>query len=161
MCLFSVAIVTSTSGPLLLTATRTPPTRYPRGDMQEGQGPPCYPRHRPKKQKGVTHGYVSLNILEAYFSNILDCKYICGKLITKEDDTMKSNEVIKAIMELVGVKPSVLAARLNLKSNAMSGRFKMENISIVKMNEMLRAMDYKLVAVPRETRIPDGGFEVE
>jgi hypothetical protein len=43
----------------------------------------------------------------------------------------------------------------------MSMRMTQDNMSIGKANEMLRAMDYKVVILPREARIPEGGYEVE
>jgi signal recognition particle subunit SEC65 len=74
---------------------------------------------------------------------------------------MKANEAIREVMKATGTKVSDLAFRINKKSNVISERLSQENISIKLMNEMLRAMGYKVVAVPRETRIPEGGFEVE
>jgi hypothetical protein len=74
---------------------------------------------------------------------------------------MKANEAIREVMKATGTKVSDLAFRTNKKSNVISERLSQENISIKLMNEMLRAMGYKVVAVPRETRIPEGGFEVE
>lgn len=74
---------------------------------------------------------------------------------------MIAMEAVKEIMKLKDVRPSVLCDRLGIKSNVLSERFKQKNISLSKLNEMLRLMDYKVVAVPRETRIPEGGFEVE
>lgn len=70
-------------------------------------------------------------------------------------------EAVKEIMKLKDVRPSVLSDRLGIKSNVLSERFTQKNVSLSKLNEMLRLMDYKVVAVPRETRIPEGGFEVE
>lgn len=74
---------------------------------------------------------------------------------------MITMDAFKKIMEIKQVKPAVLCDRLGIKGNVLSERFKQRNISIVKLNEMLRALDYKIVLVPRETKIPDGGFEVE
>lgn len=74
---------------------------------------------------------------------------------------VKAAEVIRAIMARNSIKVSTLAARLNIKSNVLSERLSQPNVSMNKMNEMLRAMDYKIVVLPREARIPDGGFEVD
>lgn len=74
---------------------------------------------------------------------------------------MVAMEVVKEVMKLQGIKPSVLCDRLKIKSNALSERFKLKNVSVEKLNDMLRVMDYKVIAVPRDTRIPEGGFEVE
>lgn len=74
---------------------------------------------------------------------------------------MKATEVIREVMKEKEVKPSTLAARLNIKNNVLSERLGQKNISMEKLNEMLRMLDYKVVIVPREARVPDGGYEVE
>ena len=74
---------------------------------------------------------------------------------------MKANEIIREVMMLKEVKPSTLASRLNIKNNVLSERLGQKNISIDKLNEMLRVLDYKIVIVPRENRVQDGSFEVE
>ena len=74
---------------------------------------------------------------------------------------MIAMEAVKEIMKLKDIRPAVLCDRLKIKSNVLSERFKQKNVSVEKLNDMLRAMDYKLVAVPRDTRLPEGGFEIE
>ena len=74
---------------------------------------------------------------------------------------MIAMEAVKEIMKLKDIRPAVLCDRLNIKSNVLSERFKQKNVSVEKLNEMLRAMDYKVVIVPRESRIPEGGYEIE
>lgn len=74
---------------------------------------------------------------------------------------MKPMEIVKAIMELKEIRPSLLCSRLNIKSNVLSERFKQKNVSVDKLNEMLRVMDYKLVIVPIDAKIPKDGYDVE
>lgn len=74
---------------------------------------------------------------------------------------MITMEAVKEIMKIKDVRPAVLCDRLKIKSNVLSERFKQKNVSVEKLNEMLRAMDYKIVLVPREAKIPENGFEVE
>ena len=74
---------------------------------------------------------------------------------------MIAMEAVKEIMKLKDIRPAVLCDRLKIKSNVLSERFKQKNVSVEKLNEMLRAMDYKVVIVPRESRIPEGGYEIE
>lgn len=74
---------------------------------------------------------------------------------------MKATQALKKVMEMREVKPAVLCDRLNIKSNVLSERFKQENISVAKLNEMLKAMDYKIVVVPRDARVPEGGIDIE
>lgn len=74
---------------------------------------------------------------------------------------MKATQALKKVMEIREVKPAVLCDRLNIKSNVLSERFKQENISVAKLNEMLKVMDYKIVVVPRDVRVPEGGIDIE
>lgn len=74
---------------------------------------------------------------------------------------VKASEIIREVMSLKDVKVTSLASRLNIKQSTLSQRFRQTNISVDKMNEMLLVMDYKVVVVPRESRVPDGGFELE
>ena len=74
---------------------------------------------------------------------------------------MKAALAIKEVMRIKDVRPAVLCNRLGIKSNVLSERVKQNNISVAKLNEMLKAMDYKVVILPRDARLPDGGIEVE
>ena len=74
---------------------------------------------------------------------------------------MIAMEAVKEIMKLKDIRPAVLCDRLKIKSNVLSERFKQKNVSVEKLNDMLRAMDYKVVVIPREARIPEGGYEIE
>jgi hypothetical protein len=74
---------------------------------------------------------------------------------------MIAMEAVKEVMKLREVRPAVLCDRLGIKANVLSERFKQKNVSVEKLNDMLRAMDYKVVIVPRDAKIPENGFEVE
>jgi hypothetical protein len=74
---------------------------------------------------------------------------------------MIAMEAVKEIMKLRDIRPAVLCDRLKIKSNVLSERFKQKNVSVEKLNDMLRAMDYKVVVVPRDSRLPEGGYEIE
>ena len=67
----------------------------------------------------------------------------------------------REIMKSRAVGVNMLADRLGIKQNVLSERLRHENISVNKLSEMLRLLDYKIILVPRETRLPEGGFEVE
>lgn len=67
----------------------------------------------------------------------------------------------REIMKNRAVGVNMLADRLGIKQNVLSERLRHENISVKKLSEMLRLLDYKIILVPRETRVPEGGFEVE
>ncbi len=74
---------------------------------------------------------------------------------------MKATEALKEVMSLQEIKPSVLCDRLGIKSNVLSERFKQKNISVEKLNEMLKVMDYRIIIVPRDARTPADSFEIE
>lgn len=74
---------------------------------------------------------------------------------------MKATEALRKVMELKNVRPAELCGRLGIKMNVLSERFKQENISVAKLNDMMKVMDYKIVLLPREARLPEGGFEIE
>lgn len=74
---------------------------------------------------------------------------------------MIAMEAVKEIMKRKEVRPSTLYEALGIKSNVLSERFKQKNVSITKLDEMVRTMDYKVVLVPRDARVPEGGFEIE
>lgn len=79
----------------------------------------------------------------------------------KEGIQMVAMDALRRVMELTGVRPAVLCGRLNIESNVLSQRFKQKNVSVSKLNEMARMLDYKIVLVPRDAKIPDGGYEIE
>jgi hypothetical protein len=74
---------------------------------------------------------------------------------------MKANEAVRKVMAATGTKVADIAFQTKRKSNVISERLTQDNISVEKLNEMLRVMNYKLVVVPRESRLPEGGFEIE
>ncbi len=77
---------------------------------------------------------------------------------------MKGRDIILAIMEDKGVTNAQMASRLNLSRQASWDRLhtkKTKDIPASTLTEMLRAMDYKLIVVPQETRTPVDGYEVD
>lgn len=74
---------------------------------------------------------------------------------------MKATEAVREIMKEQEVGVSQLANRLNRKQPATSNLLAQENIGIAKLNELLRVLDYKVIIVPRDTRLPKDSYEVE
>ncbi len=74
---------------------------------------------------------------------------------------MKATEIVRIVMKNKGIKVVSLADKLKIKSNVLSERLSQENISIVKLDEMLRLMDYKIMIVPRETTEKEGWYRAE
>jgi hypothetical protein len=57
-----------------------------------------------------------------------------------------------------------MADRLNITQAALWDRLntkKAKDIPVSMLSEMLRALDYKVVIVPRSSRVPSDGYEVE
>ena len=74
---------------------------------------------------------------------------------------MKTNEAVRDIMAQQEVGLSVLASRVGKTPRLISDRLSQENISIEKLNEMLRVLDYKIVIVPRSRVTKKDEYEVE
>lgn len=72
---------------------------------------------------------------------------------------MKVSEIIRNIMSEKNCKPIDLANRLGVSKQTLNGRLTQDNISIDKLNEMLKQMDYKIVIVPNTSKTK--GYEVE
>ncbi|MGN0629259.1 MAG: hypothetical protein ACI4IW_06485 [Oscillospiraceae bacterium] len=75
--------------------------------------------------------------------------------------TMKTNEAVREIMKQQDVGVSAIASRINKTPRLVSDRLSQSNISIDKLNELLRVLDYKVVVVPRTRSTKTGEYEVE
>lgn len=74
---------------------------------------------------------------------------------------MKTGDAVREVMRIKEVGVNQMADRLGKSPRLVSERLSQQNISITKLNEMLKVMDYKILIVPRDTRIPSDGFEIE
>ena len=74
---------------------------------------------------------------------------------------MKTGDAVREVMKIKEVGVNQMADRLGKSPLLVSERLSQQNISITKLNEMLKVMDYKILIVPRSTRVPSDGFEVE
>lgn len=77
---------------------------------------------------------------------------------------MKAREITKVIMDKQGVNNASMADRLNITPAALWDRLnnkKVKDIPVSLLSEMLRALDYKVVIIPRSSRVPTDGYEVE
>ena len=77
---------------------------------------------------------------------------------------MKGREIVKEIMKEQGVTNSLMANRLNITQAALWDRInsgKVKDIPLSTLNEMLRALDYKIIIVPTDSRVPDKGYKVD
>jgi len=76
---------------------------------------------------------------------------------------MKATEAIKEVLKRKGMSKAALARRLGMDPNksAIRMRLDMDNIGVVKLSETLRAVDYKVVAMPSDTRMNEEWIEIE
>ena len=74
---------------------------------------------------------------------------------------MKAVEAVRAIMKEQNVGTNKMADRMGKPARLVSDRLNQENISIVKLNEMLRLLDYKVVVMPVSDRTPKNAYEVD
>lgn len=71
---------------------------------------------------------------------------------------MKPSEIIRNIMNEKNCKPIDLAKRLEISKQTLNGRLTQDNISIDKLNQILKQLDYKIVIVPNASK--SKGYEV-
>lgn len=74
---------------------------------------------------------------------------------------MKTSEAVREVMKLKEIGVNQMADRLGKTPRLVSERLGQENISITKLREMLRVLDYKIAILPRDSKLPDDGFEIE
>lgn len=74
---------------------------------------------------------------------------------------MKATEAVREIMKEQEVTLTQLAHRMQKSTRLTSDRLRSDNITIEKLNEILSALDCKIIIVPRDTRLPKDSYEVE
>ena len=74
---------------------------------------------------------------------------------------MKTGEAVREIMKIKNVGVNQLADKMGKSPRLVSERLSQENISVRKLNEMLRLMDYKILLVPREAQTHAECFKIE
>lgn len=76
---------------------------------------------------------------------------------------MTSKELIKMLMNERDMTNADMAKQLGISQAALWDRLNKQsnNMSIAKMNSMLELLGYKIVLIPKDTPIPDDGYEVE
>ena len=77
---------------------------------------------------------------------------------------MKGREIVKEIMKEQGVSNAQMADKLNITPAALWDRInssKVKDIPLSTLNDMLRALDYKIQIVPRDSRLPEKGYKVD
>jgi len=76
---------------------------------------------------------------------------------------MTDREIVKAIMTAGGISNAALARQLGITDAAMWDRLnnkKNKSLSTNTLRELLQPLGYKLVVLPEDAPVPEGGFPV-
>lgn len=76
---------------------------------------------------------------------------------------MRGRDIMKAIMKQEEIENAELAKKLEVSNAAIWERLNNKNVKDIPvslMNEMVRAMGYKVIVVPIDCRMPEKGHEV-
>ena len=77
---------------------------------------------------------------------------------------MRGREILKEVMQSKSLSNADLAKRLKVSNATIWERLNNKNVKDIPVSlltAMLRVMDYKVIVVPSDTRLADGGYEVE
>ena len=74
---------------------------------------------------------------------------------------MKATDIIRTIVVSKGMKFSELAYRLNIRQGVLTERLRQKNISVDKLDEMLKVLGYKIVIMPYNAAVKDDCFEIK
>lgn len=102
--------------------------------------------------------------LKRQFSSLDLTSYNFTCIILSEVMNLTSKEIVNVIMKDQGVSNAEMAAKLDLTQAALWDRLnpkKTNNMTVKKLNEMLKMLDYKIVVVPRKSRVSERCYEVE
>ena len=95
--------------------------------------------------------------------NLLTIKHL-NDILSSEVINMRGRDILKEVMTAKSLSNAELAKRLNVSNATIWERLNNKNVKDIPvslMTTMLRAMDYKVIVVPANTRLPEGGYEVE
>lgn len=73
---------------------------------------------------------------------------------------MTASEAIKEILKLKELNQAKLSDMLNIPLKTLNERLRHKNVSVNKLDETLRVMGYKIMVVPRETKV-ENGFDIK
>lgn len=100
------------------------------------------------------------NVSRKYLTSV----FLYDNIALQEVSIMKGRDIVKSIMEQKKVTNADMAARLQITQAALWDRLntkKTKDIPSSTLTEMLRQLDYKLIVVPRNTRLPADSFEID
>ena len=73
---------------------------------------------------------------------------------------MTASEAIKEILKLKELNQAKLSDMLNIPLKTLHQSLRQKNISVNQLDETLRVMGYKIMVVPRETKV-ENGFDIK
>lgn len=77
---------------------------------------------------------------------------------------MNSKDIVKQIMADQGITNAKLASMMGSSPQATWDRLntkRTKDLTVSVLHTMLRLLDYKVIIVPRTTRVPVDGYEVD
>lgn len=74
---------------------------------------------------------------------------------------MKASTAVREIMAFNNETIPTLMDKLSIKYTTLSERLRQDNISVEKLDQMVRAMGYKIVLMPSSTKEEKGWYRVE
>lgn len=73
---------------------------------------------------------------------------------------MKTNEIIRGMMSKNGMRGIDLAEKLGVGTTALANRLNRGVLSTPVLGKMLEIFGYKIVLVPKDTKLKDNWYEV-
>jgi transcriptional regulator with XRE-family HTH domain len=76
---------------------------------------------------------------------------------------MKAMDAVKAILEEQGVTITQLANRVGKSRATIADKFtgRYESVDVNKLNEIVQAIGYDIVLIPKGSRLPQNSYKVE
>ena len=75
-------------------------------------------------------------------------------------NAMKTNEIIRGMMSKNGMRGIDLAEKLGVGTTALANRLNRGVLSTPVLGKMLEIFGYKIVLVPKDTKLKDNWYEV-
>lgn len=73
---------------------------------------------------------------------------------------VKSNEAIKAILKSKQMSKTALGRLLGHSPQVIHNRLERKTMEASSIIEMANALDYKVVIMPKASKLPKGGYEI-
>jgi len=74
---------------------------------------------------------------------------------------MLATDAVKDILKKNDLTSGDIAKKIGKPTRMVWDRLSQQNISVSRLNEMLAVLGYKVVIMPTDAELPEGGYEVE